>query len=181
MPRTATKKEIKNARTNLLQQFHPDVNQHPLATRISQKITGAYGALQEPQRQQPHAEPPSSPPPPPRPSPATERKKGPEVWVRGLYTALRIGPRAFKIWVDAARESGYTVEKIRDLVKSEEAQKILKTLFRQRAKYSWPDHPEDCIKHIQEWKEVGINMSGFVKDPEVVEALQKSAVLKIKY
>lgn len=181
VPRTATKKEIKDARTKLLQQFHPDVNQHPLATRISQKISAAYGALQEPQRQQPHAEPPSSPPPPPRPSPTTEKKKGPEVRVRGLYMALRTGPLAFKIWVDEAKEQGYAVEKIRDWVKSEEAQIILKTRFRQGIKYSWSDHPEACILHIQEWKEVGINMSGFVKDPEVVEALQKSAVLKTKY
>jgi len=112
---------------------------------------------------------------------------------KGFYSDLEkstssamFGPKHFTEWVSRAEAAGINSDRIKELVRSAEAQKIFKKSFISEAQStgggwnaSYPG-PENLTKYIQQWKEVGIDLSSHLKSPEVSKALADRVTKEIK-
>lgn len=180
LPRTASLQEAKKAKRILLRQFHPDVSKHPQAEEFTKRILAAYAIILSGPVPEEVPEP-SGPRPPPPPHREEARSGSEQVeYARDIKAGVQLGPEPFGRAVQKAKQRGVTVEQIREVVKSEEVQRVLKASFRNIVEVHKSKGSVEVRKYIERWKAVGIDVSKFTKLPEVRAVIEAGAKNKIQ-
>ena len=163
----AGQKEIKAARNNLLKEFHTDLNLHPLAKEIAQRINDAYESLkttQNPEKVQVLKQ---------------KRETTPE---QELIEAIKAGPAKF---LEFVRENKLSQSQIETLFyeKPGFSSNTLapRAIFGQRILAYLELSPQAFMQHVDEWKKVGLDLDTvtFLSTGRGRDILGKKLALKV--
>jgi len=202
IPRTATEKDIKQAKKRLSLKYHPDINKTPEAQEIIRQINNAYDILSDPEKRSvydrygataaAHHRPRERSSArhttrEPEPEARRESTREPEAEARReseeevklkFIDALRRGPDFYARYIVLARAAGLTREKIAEFSESEEAKQIF---LNNLISLTSLDKPTKLKEYLNDWNAQGINLNRYVNTKEVRKPLEQAAVKRIKW
>jgi hypothetical protein len=182
VPSDATLDEITKAWKGALKKYHPDVNKNPRATEICQNISEAYrllkiGGARTKSHQRPHSSYHSANTSHSR---RETRRDSAENFENSFLYNLG-DAHSFAKWVADATGSGISSERIQQLLQSERAIEKLKNNFIHKVSFWGENDSDHCLKYVQEWRDVGVELRDYFKLPDVMRFLTYRAIeVKIK-
>jgi len=171
IPKGSSKEEIKRAYRKLASKYHPDKNKDPEAIEISKLINVSYNKLSRDNN--PNSFNSSNTNNEGTHYEHSERNND----IRNQLFSNLISPRRFEIWMAAAKTTGVTTSEIATLIKTPEAQEVLRKVFIIYFENEIKGNANKYIKYVKDWQATGINVSKFIKLKEVRECLDREAIL----
>ncbi|GEM_PF-4405263 len=166
----ADEAQLIGAYRRLAMQFHPDRNPGDKAAEEEFKeINKAYEVLSDPEKRRNYD------------SSRRDSERTNEITVqaeRRFLSELQGGPGGFGVYVAEARLLGIRPRRIKELIESEQAREVLKQNVISTIK-KVPGYG-DWLNYAKSWKTAGIDVSGYVRLPEVIEMLERHAMNTLK-
>jgi hypothetical protein len=176
--------QIKEARNELVQEFHPDVSKHPRAHEITQNINLAFQNIKAGSGNRTEQKGPSSTDESVAGSPVEGFVSADEIrredFQSDFFRAIR-SPKQFReFWLEA-QSQGWQWKQVTELINTYEAEDLIVSDFVTMIEVSDDDNSDKCLAYIGEWKKLGINLDKLVTLEPVLKRLKDVAVnVKIK-
>lgn len=188
VPSKATQEEIKAAFRRLALQHHPDQNRNnPEAEEKFKEINEANGVLSNKEKKMAYdlrvkniVESPSRTHPTRErteksaPRPQRTREQEAEIEQELLFALRHYGPISLKLYAGKYRD--YNTHQF---IYSKKAQEFLREDFLTKIRF-YSHSPEVIIRHINNWRSAGADLTPFLNLPEVQVILQGAALKEIK-
>ena len=182
---TASDRQIRKAKHDLLRAFHPDLPGHnELTNQIASKISSASQAIKdERDRLGTPLAPPAEPPPDPVPANPTEPVDAAAAeaaeFNQRVLNALKLGATHFKQFVIDQKRSGVPVKQIRRAVETQAAQHaLLEKLTENLQRHGCNAGPG--LTYLAAWQEAGVNHRPFLKRPAIQQLFADVLLKKIR-